>query len=206
MNADERERLVSHFELGFRELLLRDIRLSDKSDVRMGTFIQCASFVDALALAFSPDGLMPDGRAVPGKKRGIWKRFVETYLPQPKYGPVADAYHGFRSLLLHNFSASETLGFTHGEPSRHLQVEGKRVMLNRGSFVSAVGKAFEKFYGDGRTTCSESGCCAGSTSIRLSGSGCRRSRRLARLMLARLMGWALTRARASRRLLRPCSR
>jgi hypothetical protein len=140
----ERERLRTHFDEGFRELMLRDLHKSNEADVRMGTFIQCAAFIDALALAYSPDGEMPNGSKVLDGKRGIWKRYVDAYFP-PEYLPVADAYHGFRSLLLHNFSAGESLGFTHDEPWRHLRDEGGRVVLDRGSFVAAVEESFEKF-------------------------------------------------------------
>ncbi len=113
----------------------------------MGTFIQCAAFVDALALAYSPYGKLPDGQKVRDGARGMWKRFVDAYFA-PDYAPVADAYHGFRSLLLHNFSASEGFGFTHDETGRNLAEEGGRVILNRGSFVEAVEEAFDKFQRD----------------------------------------------------------
>jgi hypothetical protein len=141
VDADERRRLTDHFTLGFRELQLRDLQRSDAADIRMGTFIQAAAFIDALALAYSAFEKVPGGDA------GKWGRFVERYFP-PEYAPVAAAYVDFRCLLLHNFSAGQSLGFTHNERDRHLEVEGDRLVLDRGSFVAAVTRAFDAFEQD----------------------------------------------------------
>lgn len=56
--ADE----LAPFELAFRDLYLRDIVQADAGDVRMGTFILCGAFIDALALTYSA------GKNVPRKK------------------------------------------------------------------------------------------------------------------------------------------
>ena len=109
MKAADKNRLVAFFDLGF-QLQVDDLRRSGQADVRMGTFIQAAAFIDALALAYSAPPL-----AVKGGLAGKWRRFVEDYFG-PAYAPVAGAYGDFRCLLLHNFSASPALGFTHGEP------------------------------------------------------------------------------------------
>jgi hypothetical protein len=139
VNASDRARLREHFLRGFEELQVRDLELSDANDVRMGTFVQCAAFIDALALANSA------GLENPGDPAAKWRRFVERYFPD-EYAPVAAAYKGFRCLLLHNFSAAPTLGFTHDEPWRHLRrEEGGRVILDRHLFVCAVINAFKEF-------------------------------------------------------------
>jgi hypothetical protein len=70
---------------------------------------------------------------------------VERYFP-PEYAPVAAPYGDFRCLLLHNFSAGQSLGFTHNEPKRHLQVQPDgRLVLDRGSLVAAVAGGFDAF-------------------------------------------------------------
>jgi hypothetical protein len=88
----EKERLTDHFNLGFRELQLLDIQRSDEADIRMGTFIQAAAFIDALSLAYSASDKHPERK---------WKCFMERYFP-PEYAPVVAAYGDFRCLLLHN--------------------------------------------------------------------------------------------------------
>jgi hypothetical protein len=140
VHDDHQHRLHLHFDRGFRELQLADIQHSDERDIRMGTFIQCAAFIDALALAYSHR--LPS----PGTDADKWRRFVERYFPQPAYAPVAVAYTGFRCMLLHNFSTDPTLAFTHTEPAKHLtpRLDG-RVLLDRGEFVAAVTAAFEEF-------------------------------------------------------------
>lgn len=142
MDADEKQRLTYHFDYGFRELQLRDIVRSAETDVdiRMGTFIQCAAFIDALALAYS--GTLKGGSA---KK---WGRFVKRYFPA-EYASVV-TYKGFRCLLLHNFSADLTLGFIHEHPEMHLcpRLGDGRIMLDRGPFVADVAQAFERFQRD----------------------------------------------------------
>jgi hypothetical protein len=143
VNADDKRRLADYFDFGF-QLQVDDLVRSSEADVRMGTFIQAAAFMDALALAYSAPGLP---KKVKGGDAGKWRRFVDDYF-DPVYAPVAAGYDGFRCLLLHNFSASHLLGFTHDEPHRHLQDEGGRLILDRGSFVAAIATAYEAFKRD----------------------------------------------------------
>lgn len=137
MERDDETRFAA-FELAFRELFVRDLIHADAGDVRMGTFILCAAFLDALALSYSSSG----------SGRDKWKRFLEAYLGEP-YKAVWDSYGTFRSPLLHNYSASG-LGFTHGEEQArwHLIETDGRVMLHRESFVRDVVQAFESFARD----------------------------------------------------------
>jgi hypothetical protein len=141
MNAEEKRRLADYFDLGF-ELQRVDLVRSDEADIRMGTFVQAAAFIDALAQANSAG--LPK-KAVPGGDSGKWRRFVETFFPSPEYAPVAAEYKGFRCLLVHNFSASSLIGFIHGQPHRHLRREGGGLILDRGSFVAATSEAFDAF-------------------------------------------------------------
>jgi hypothetical protein len=141
VDAEDRQRLTDHLTLGFRELQIRDIQRSDESDIPMGTFVQCAALIDALALAYSFEvESMGDDAAK-------WQRFVAEYFP-PKYAPLADARLGLRRLLLHDFSAANALGFTHDEPHRHLRTENDRLILDRGKFVAEVVRAFGAFERD----------------------------------------------------------
>jgi hypothetical protein len=135
-----REELRRHFEDSFRDLQLADIKKSVAGDVRMGTFSQCAAFLDALALSFrAPKNR--DGAA-------CWRQFVREYFPQPKYGCVADLYDGYRNKTLHNFS-SENIAFVHDKSEAHLQRDNHgRLTLNREDFVADVESAFEKFWLD----------------------------------------------------------
>ena len=141
VNDHDRQRLTDHFALGFRELQLRDIQRSDESDIRMGTFIQCAALIDELALANSFN--VEDVGDAPEK----WRRFVGEYFP-PKYAPLADADKGLRCLLVHNASATDTFVFTHDEPQRHLRTENDRLILDRSKFVAEVVRAFVAFEHD----------------------------------------------------------
>jgi hypothetical protein len=101
---------------------------------------RAAAFIDALALAYSGTPKTDYARK--------WRRFVTKYFP-PGYAPVASAYNGFRCLLLHNFSAGETLAFTHDQPHKHLtSLPGGRVVLDRGSFVADIAGAFKAFRRD----------------------------------------------------------
>ena len=84
----------STFELAFRELFVRDLRHADRGDVRMGTFILCAAFLDALSLTYSAG--MKD---FPNGKAGKWSRFLKDYLGErgiSRFGiattPTATAY------------------------------------------------------------------------------------------------------------------
>jgi hypothetical protein len=145
MDSDERrQRLSVHFDGGFRELQLRDLQHSNDCDVRMGSFVQAAALLDALALAHSapapPKTKDPDGRA-------SWKRFVDRYFPA-EYQPVI-TYKDFRGLLLHNFSAGTSLAFDHIHPEQHLQPRADgRIVLDRGRFIAAVTAAFDAFQAD----------------------------------------------------------
>lgn len=140
MTADERQRLNQHLD-GF-DLQLVDLVRSDEADVRMGTFVQAAAFIDALARAYTWH--LPK-KAIPGGDAGQWRRFVRECFPAD-HSPLAEQYGGFRCLLLHNFSASPDLAFTSSEPLRHLMREGSgRLVLDRGSFVAATEQAFQTF-------------------------------------------------------------
>ncbi len=85
MDADERIVYDQVFGLGFRVLYLEDIERANAGDVRMGTFIMCAAFLDALSLAYSAGVRVP--RGAPGK----WARFMERYLGEP-YREIWDSY------------------------------------------------------------------------------------------------------------------
>jgi hypothetical protein len=135
---------MAAFELAFRELYVRDLIHADAGDVRMGAFILCAAFLDALALAYSAETGIRTGRAK-------WKRFLRTYLGQP-YKDIWDSYSTFRSPLLHNYSASG-LAFTHGpaQAAWHLiRTNDGVVVLHRETFVRDVVAAFEAFAADVR--------------------------------------------------------
>jgi hypothetical protein len=138
MNAPK-DPVQEAFDLGFRHFFLTDIQRANECDVRMGTFVLCAAFLDALSTTYSA------GLKVPGRLSGKWARFFDHYFP-PAYKPVGDAYASFRSLLLHNYSASG-LAFTHGPENEdlHLQRQGDLLVLHRESFVRDVTKAFEAF-------------------------------------------------------------
>ena len=141
MDATDRQRLTDHFTLGFRELQLRDLQRSDESDIRVGTFIQCAALVDALALSYSFEVENA------GDEAGKWQRFIAEYFP-PKYAPLAAADGGLRSLLSNDSSTAKTIEFTHDEPHRHLRTENDRLILDRSKFVAEVVRAFGAFERD----------------------------------------------------------
>ena len=111
---------------------------SDEADIRMGTFVQAAAFIDALALAYSSE------MKVTGKLAGQWSRFVEAYFPAD-YALIADEYDGLRNKLLHNFSAAPRLAFTHDDEASHLTDSDGRLILDRGSFVAATTTAYASF-------------------------------------------------------------
>jgi len=140
----EEARFEQAFGLGFRELYLDDILRANRGDVRMGTFIMCAAFLDALALTYSA------GIRVPNGKRGKWSRFLERYLGAP-YEPIWDSYDSFRNKLLHNYSA-RGIAFTHAPENAHLHLQpaGDGVMLHRERFVGDVHSAFDRFAQDVR--------------------------------------------------------
>lgn len=140
--SNEERRLRAHFEAGFRNLQLADIKHANDHDVRMGTFQLSAAFLDALSLTYSAPPLKVRIR---GGKSGKWDRFVRDFFPQPSYAPLIGAYDSLRCLLLHNFSASG-LAFIHGHAELHLSTHGKLRILNRETFVSDVEQAFERFY------------------------------------------------------------
>lgn len=143
VEAEDAKRL-EHFDLAFRDLYVRDLVQADRGDVRMGTFILCAAFLDALALAYSA------GVKVKGGKGGKWDRFVRAYLGEA-YEPICASYGNFRNLLLHNYSI-RGFAFIHGaeRAALHLQrVDGRGdVILHRETFVGDVVQAFERFAED----------------------------------------------------------
>jgi hypothetical protein len=139
---EEREKLARYFDKGFEELALRDIRRANESDVRMGTFILCVAFLDSLSIAYSA------GTGV-RKLAEKWRRFIGPYFDK-SYERVANSYGDFRSLLIHNYSASG-LAFTHGpENARdHLAtLSGDVLILHRESFVADVERAYYAFRAD----------------------------------------------------------
>lgn len=139
MDAAE-ERRFAQLDLAFRELYVRDLQHADAGDVRMGTFILCAAFLDALSLTYSA------GIKVANGKRGKWARFMHDFLGE-KYEPIWDSYDTFRNRLLHNYSATG-IAFTHGaeQATLHLgPIQGGGVMLHRETFVRDVVSAFEEF-------------------------------------------------------------
>jgi hypothetical protein len=142
LDSNDRQRLTDNFTLGFRELQVRDLQRSDESGLRLGTFIQCAALIDALALSYS------HGVESAGGEAGQWQRFIAEYFP-PKYAPLAAADGGLRCLLANDASsAARTVGFTHDEPNRHLRTENDRLILDRGRFVAEVVRAFGAFERD----------------------------------------------------------
>jgi hypothetical protein len=138
-------RVEQAFEVGLRHLSLEEIQKANDCDVRMGTFILCVTFVDALSLAYSA------GVSVADKSAGKWRRFVERYFSDA-YAPVGDAYHALRNLLVHNFGAS---GFAFvSNPANanfHLQETQHGICLHRETFVEDVAAAFEAFHADVRS-------------------------------------------------------
>ncbi len=140
--AEEAAVVDQHFTIGFRDLFVRDIVQANAGDVRMGTFVLCAAFLDALSLAYSA------GIRVKGGLGAKWERFVTDYFG-PEYALLRTAYDSFRSKLLHNYSARGIL-FTHGPEHEHLhlQAKGNRVWMHRESFVRDVLAAFDRFERD----------------------------------------------------------
>ena len=138
VDAADEERVGAYFERGGFRLQLDDLVHSDAMDVRMGTFVQAAALIDALALAYCADvrGL--------GKSEK-WDAFVRDFFPQPKYAVLVGAYSEFRSTLLHKF-AVRGFAFTHGRRHDHLKVQPQGLtLLNRANFVEDVVSAFEAF-------------------------------------------------------------
>ena len=145
MDDAERSHYNEVFGHGFRTLYLDDIRRANAGDVRMGTFIMCVAFLDALSLAYSADVKVPNG------DRGKWKRFMERYLGEP-YEPIWDSYDGLRSKLLHNYSARGIAFSSSSElEGTHLRRTHEGfLILHRESFVNDVVTAFEAFAADVR--------------------------------------------------------
>lgn len=142
-DADTLQSARDHFQIGFRDLYLRDITVANDADVRMGTFVLCAAFLDALALSYSA------GMKVKGSKSGKWSRFVTDYLSD-EYLFLRGAYASFRSKLLHNYSADGII-FTHGEGRAHLHCHvdaDGRAWMHRESLVRDVTAAFVSFERD----------------------------------------------------------
>jgi hypothetical protein len=133
-----RERLRRYFEDGFRDLFLTEVRNANDRDLRMGTFLLAAAFIDALALTHA-------GHTKDMNKS--WSAFVKRYFKQPDYATLTTLYGGYRSRALHNFSSAK-IAFIHNNPRVHLQTFSGRVHLNRENFVADVEAAFYAFYAD----------------------------------------------------------
>lgn len=142
MDPREEAQFRRAFGLGFRQLYLEDILRANAGDVRMGTFVLCAAFLDALSLTYSA------GMKIASGKAGKWARFMEEYLGRP-YEPIWDSYDTYRNKLLHNYSA-RGIAFTHApeNASLHLQIRQGAVILHRESFVRDVEQAFNGFAAD----------------------------------------------------------
>jgi hypothetical protein len=137
VTSDDEETLDRYIEEGFRRLQLADLKHANERDVRLGTFVLCAAFIDALALTYGHEsGATGD----PAK----WNLFVERFFAGEAQPALRDKYEGFRCLLLHNFSASG-LAFTHEHPELHLKVTNGLTVLNREDFVADVEAAFDGF-------------------------------------------------------------
>ena len=148
VTGDEQDAVEQHFGIGFRELYVRDIVHADLGDVRMGTFVLCAAFLDALALTFSA-GLRVKGK--PGEAK--WAQFIERYFGED-YAFLRPAYDGFRNKLLHNYSARGII-FTHGPDQAHLHLRRESngvTWMHRESFVRDVIAAFDAFEQDVRSS------------------------------------------------------
>ena len=110
---EEQEIVLNHFQIGFRDLYARDLVAANNGDVRMGTFIICAAFLDTLSLTYSA-GLRTSGKSGEVK----WRTFITQYFGD-EYAFLRSAYNSFRNRLLHNYSASG-IWFTHGRDNAHL--------------------------------------------------------------------------------------
>jgi hypothetical protein len=141
----EEEAQFGRAENGFRDLYLVDILRANDCDVRMGTFILCAAFLDALSLTYSAK------LKIPGGKRGKWTQFMKNYFGKP-YERIWDSYDTYRNRLLHNYSA-QGIVFIHGPENAalHLQLDTDgNVLLHRESFTRDVEQAFNAFVSDVR--------------------------------------------------------
>lgn len=136
---------LADFEFAFRDLYLREITSANNGDVRMGTFILCGAFIDALALTYCA------GPKVKGGNRAKWAAFMKAYFGTP-YQHVWDTYDAFRNKLLHNYSP-RGLSFIHGDEHArwHLAQTNQGVMLHRERFVADIEAAFDRFVADLRT-------------------------------------------------------
>ena len=145
MTDEEEEQFVrTHFATGLRKFYARDLVAANDGDVRMGTFILCAAFLDTLSLSYSA-GVRTKGRTGEAK----WNRYVTAYFDD-RYVFLRTAYDAFRNRLLHNYSARGIL-FTHGEGNEHvhcrLEPDGQ-VWMHRESFVRDVLIALDAFESD----------------------------------------------------------
>jgi hypothetical protein len=137
MNSQDAETLDRYIEDGFRRLHLADIERANECGVRMGTFALCAAFIDSLALAYG------HGSGATGDE-GKWNVFVGRFFSTETRTALRGRYEGFKSILLHDFSASG-FAFTHEQPEFHLRVKNGLTVLNREDFVGEVEAAFERF-------------------------------------------------------------
>lgn len=137
MTSQDAETLDRYLEEGFRRVQLADIKQADECDVRAGTFVLCAAFIDALALAYGYEsGATSD--------EGKWNVFVGRFFSTETRTALRGHYEGFRCMLLHDFSASG-FALTHDHPELHLKVKNGLTVLNREDFVAEVESAFERF-------------------------------------------------------------
>ena len=145
MTEDEQQQIVrNNFQIGFRDLYERDITVANDADVRMGTFVLCAAFLDVLSLTYSA-GTKEKGKTAEAK----WTRFVTRYFGQ-EYAFLRNGYPSFRSNLLHNYSA-QGIFFTHGPDRDHLHCvvdPHGPVWMHRESFVRDVLAALDRFESD----------------------------------------------------------
>jgi hypothetical protein len=137
MTSQDAETLDRYLEDGFRRVQLADIKRAHECDVRAGTFVLCAAFIDALALAYGHEsGATGD--------EGKWNVFVGRFFSTETRTALRGHFEGFRCMLLHDFSASG-FALTHGHPELHLKVKNGLTVLNREDFVAEVEAAFERF-------------------------------------------------------------
>ena len=116
---------------------------ANAGDVRMGTFIIGAAFLDTLSLTDSA------GLPKSGNVEAKWRRFITAYFGD-EYAFLRGAYNSFRSRLLHNYSASGIL-FTHDEENAHRHCRPDpdgQTWMHRESFVRDVLAALDAFERD----------------------------------------------------------
>jgi hypothetical protein len=140
-DEEELHLVFNHFQIGLRDLYARDIVAANDGDVRMGTFVLCAAFLDVLSLTYSA-GVRVKGKTAEAK----WSLFVSRFFGN-EYAFLRAAYNSFRNRLLHNYSAAGIL-FTHEDGHEHLHCKTEpdgQVWMHRESFVHDVLRALDAF-------------------------------------------------------------